>query len=562
MKLRRLFSVAALAVSLSVSTGAFAQHQRTIFFNGKVFTANPNQLWAKGLVMEGKVITVVGSTEEVLRAAESDSTLIDLKGLPLIPGFNDAHVHPFDSTSFPRAVALNSASDFVPGPGPTLDEVIQLVRRGAAEAPPGTWLFVNIGAAIIENPAANRFALDAASPDHPVLLASWFGHGTYFNTRGMHAIGLAEDEPDPFGGFYERLPGTRIVNGVAHEYAEHRIRAYFASQMTDQELQRLYEVFAAGAARMGYTSVQAMSIGIGQQRHVDVLARSRIPIKWRAICFPLTLRESCDARPSLVPDRSPLIVNSGIKWIADATMIERGALLTEDYADAPGVRGRLNFPPSAIAAELERSLTGEIERTQPLFHTVGDGTSDTVLDTMDLLASDAVWRARRPRIEHGTLLRPARYESARRKGVFVVQNPLHFSLAPIVQARFSPALLADVDPMKSLLKAGVKVALGSDSVGSPGNPYLDLFFARVQPTRPAEALTVEEAVIAYTKTAAEAEFQDHLKGTLQPGKRADLVVLSQDIFTLPPPAIPGTRTLLTVVDGEIVFDAGAIGRQP
>jgi predicted amidohydrolase YtcJ len=551
MSPNRLFAFV-VVVLCALSTSALAHHKRVIYYNGKVFTSNPQHLWAEGLVVEGKVIIAVGTTRHVLQLRERDSTLVDLKGKTMIPGFNDAHVHPFDDTSFPRAAHLNVASDFIPGPGPTLQDVIRLVQQGAAHNPPGTWLFVSIGTAVVEDAGATRAALDAVSPGHPVLLAAWYGHGTILNTRAMAVIGIGEQEPDPFGGFYGRYPGSNVVNGVAHEYAEHQVREYFASQMTDQELIALYEGFAAAAAQRGYTSVQEFSVGLPQQRHLELLARSSLPIRWRAICFPLSLNESCapaQIRPSL------RLRSSGIKWIADGTMIERQARLAEDYADAPGIRGRLNFPAGTIEAELERSVSGPPETNQALFHSVGDGTSDTILDKMGVVASDAHWRVRRPRIEHGTLLRPERYASARSKGVFVVQNPLYFSLAPIENVRFSARLLAVVNPMKSLLDAGVKLAIGSDSVTTPGNPFLDLFFAVAQPNRPAEALTIEQAVIAYTRTSAEAEFQERWKGTLEPGKLADFVVLSRDIFTIAPPAIIGTQALLTVVDGEVVYDA-------
>lgn len=561
MDVKRL-SVAVVMTWCLSFTSAFAGHHRTLYYNGKVFTSNPEHLWAEGVVVQGNLILAVGATAEVLALKEDDSKLVDLQGRTMIPGFNDAHVHPFDSTSFPRAVQLNSATDFIPGPGPTLQEIISLVKQGVANTPKGTWLMASIGSNIVEDPAANRFALQDVSPDHPVLLASWYGHGTYLNTKAMETIGIGEEEPDPFGGFYERLPGSRVMTGVVHEYAEHLIRRFFAGQMTDREFAFLYEKFAQSAAQMGYTSVQEFSVGVPQRRHLDLLARSRIPIRWRAICFPLTLEERCDVPPRFSPV-TPFsqITASGIKWIADGTFIERLAFLNQDYGDAPGTRGRLNFSPGAVGIELERSITGPVIETQPLFHSVGDGTSDAILDKMGAVAPDRAWAIRRPRIEHGTLLRPDRYESARNKGVIVVQNPLHFSLAPIAAVRFSPQLQAVMDPMKSLLDSNIRLAIGSDSVGMPGNPYLDLFFALVQPTRPSEALTIEQAVIAYTKTSAEAEFQEQWKGTLEPGKLADLVVLSQDIFTLPPPAIIDTRALLTVVGGKKVYDAGVLKTQ-
>lgn len=540
----------------SAST-ATAPGVRTIFFNGKVFTANEKQLWTEGVVVEDGIIVAVGTTEQVMALEKEGTELVDLKGATMIPGFNDAHVHPFDSNLFPQAAVLNLATDFLPNPGPSLQDILALIKRGAAENPPGTWLMASIGTNVIEDPNVTRVALDAAAPDHPVLLTTWWGHGTFINTTAMRTVGIDEEEPDPLGGFYGRFPGSNVLNGAVHEYAEHQLRRYFADQMTDQDLRAVYERFAADAARIGYTSVQEMSVGVPADRHVRLVAQSNIPIRWRAICFPLSVKERCEKLPALSsPDSFPHLTASGIKWIADGTFIERLAFLRDDYADAPGVRGRPNFPSDALDQQLERSLGGGFGATQPLFHAVGDATADMVLDRMSAMASDEQWRRRRPRIEHGTLLRRDHYKSASSKGAFVVQNPVHFALAPIAAARMGAGQLAEIDPMRSLLEANIKVAIGSDAVGFPGNPFVDLFLAVVQPTNQAEALTIEQAVIAYTRTAAEAEFQDAWKGTIEPGKVADLVVLSQDIFRVAPPDIRFTHPLLTIVGGKVVHNGG------
>lgn len=545
------------ATDLGKASDTVAPTERTIYYNAHVFTSNERQLWADGVVVSDGLITAVGSTEQVLALRTAETKLVDLNGATMIPGFNDAHVHPFDATVFPRAVLLNVATDFLPNPGPSLDDILSLVRRAAAENPPGTWLMASTGTNVVEDPRTTRVALDEAAPNHPVVLAPWFGHGMLINTKAMRVVGIAEQEPNPPGGFYDRFPGSNVVNGVLHEYAEHQLRRYFASQMTDQELRAMYERFAAGAAAMGYTSVQEMSVGVPQARHLQLVSQANIPIRWRAICFPLSLDEPCDVPPELSAARPfPRLTASGIKWIADGTDIERLAFLREDYADAPGVRGQPNFASDVVDRQLKRSLRGAPLETQPIFHTVGDATADQILDRMSAAASDVQWQRRRPRIEHGTLLRPDHYESARRKGAIIVQNPVHFALAPIAAARFSAGQLADIDPMRSLLKANIKLAIGSDAVVSPGNPFLDLFFALIQPTHPSEALTIEEAVIAYTRTAAEAEFQESWKGTIEPGKVADLVVLSQDIFHLAPQDIPRTQALLTIVGGKVVHDAG------
>ena len=559
----RKFLLALIGATAALASAlALAGQDRTIFYNGKVFTANERHLWAEGVVVEGRLVIAVGTNQQVLALRDKRTKLVDLGRRTLIPGFNDAHVHPFDTTSFPRAVQLNLATDFLPNAGPSLQDILALVRRGVAENPPGTWLMASIGTNVVDDADTTRFTLDQIAPNHPVLLAAWYGHGTYINTKAMQLVGIGEEEADPFGGFYERVPNSRVINGALHEYAEHGLRRFFASQMSDAELRAMYERFAAGAARMGYTSVQEFSVGVPQQRHLNLVEQADIPIRWRAIGFPLTLDERCDVPSRLSPLR-PFAKKTaaGCKYVVDGTDIERLAFLRRDYADAPGVRGRLNLSASSVETALRRALNGIPAETQPLFHTVGDATTDTILRAMDSVASEKQWRRMRVRIEHGTLLRADRYESVRRKGAFVVQNPVHFALADIANARFSPDQLAEIDPMRSLLDRGIEVAIGSDSVVAPGNPYLDIFFALIQPTRPSEALTVEQAVIAYTRTAAAAEFQEQWKGTLEPGKAADLTVLSRDIFGIPVTDIPATEAELTMVDGRIVFDAGRLRLQ-
>lgn len=143
-----------------------------------------------------------------------------------------------------------------------------------------------------------------------------------------------------------------------------------------------------------------------------------------------------------------------------------------------------------------------------------------------------------------------------------MQNPTHFTLAPVFAQRFVPAVFAQLEPMQSLLAAGVPLAIGSDGIGMPFSPFRELFFAVTHPTHPSEALTVEQAVAAFTRGAAYAEFEDHRKGTLAPGQLADLVVLSQDILHAAPPDLLATASLLTLVDGRIVWDAGVLHADP
>lgn len=165
---------------------------------------------------------------------------------------------------------------------------------------------------------------------------------------------------------------------------------------------------------------------------------------------------------------------------------------------------------------------------------------------------DVDWPARRVHVEHSDGLAADLVDAARALGVVVVQNPSHFTLAGLFDRRMGGASRSGWQPMRSLLRAGIPLALGSDG---PVNPFLNIMFAVLHPVNPGEALTVEEAVVAYTRGSAYAQFAESQNGTLEPGQMADLAVLSQDIFEIAPDQLPGTRSLLTLVGGTVVHAA-------
>src|SRR5262245_12410380 len=238
------------AIIAAPAPAAAAPAPDVILFNGKVFTSDPAGLWAQAVAVRGHRVEAVGSTADVLALAGPGTQLRDLAGRTVIPGLNDAHVHAL----VPQGVQLNSPA-FVPGPGPSLQEVLDLLAAAAGAFPEGTWLFVTAGTAFSEDPQATRFTLDQVAPHHPVKVELWTGHGMYFNTLGLQALGIAEDAADPFGGFYERVPGTQTLTGVVHEYAEHLIRRRFADQLSDAQIGAIYGAFAGRAVRLGVTSV-------------------------------------------------------------------------------------------------------------------------------------------------------------------------------------------------------------------------------------------------------------------------------------------------------------------
>jgi predicted amidohydrolase YtcJ len=221
-----------------------------------------------------------------------------------------------------------------------------------------------------------------------------------------------------------------------------------------------------------------------------------------------------------------------VKWILDGTPLERNAALrNEPYA--AGGKGRLNFkdfaPMVRAAAASKRQL---------LVHAVGDLAAETALKAFAQSPTLV-----RPRIEHGDGVQRDLFPLVKSTGTVIVQNPSHFEARP-----FFPR--GDYQLLKSFLTAGIPIALGSDG---PTNPYLNILLATERQNNPGEALTREEAVRAYTSGSAFAEMKEREKGTIAKGMLADLAVLSQNIFEVPPPALPDTQSVLTIVGGKVVY---------
>jgi predicted amidohydrolase YtcJ len=401
-----------------------------------------------------------------------------------------------------------------------------------------------------------------------VKIEEWTGHGTTLNTAAMELLDIGEQEPDPMGGHYDRVPGTQILTGEAHEYAEHMIRRKLFAMMSNAQAVSHYESFASDALALGFTSVQDMAVGMPHPRAVAILEAADLPIRVRSICFPLSVGEtceflpvnsndSCDSHKHEHGDHSRLTA-SGIKWVTDGTPIERYAFLEAPYADSPDTSGQFNFPTYPFLGILLRGRVGKAQKHQTHFHAVGDGAVDRVLDGLDATGGHHVWANRRTRIEHGDLLFEPNVDRMLDLGVTIVQNPTHLALTPVWNERFTPAIVEEMEPLQTLLDVGIPLAFGTDGIGRAQSPWVDIFFAATHPTRPSEAISVEDAVTAYTAGAAYAEFEEDDKGTLTPGKLADLAVLSQDVFSVPVFALPATMSVLTMVGGKIAWSSGAL----
>jgi predicted amidohydrolase YtcJ len=516
-----------------------------ILFNGKIFTSVVARPYVEALAIRGERIVATGDTKTIQAMAGPKTNAIDLHGGTVIPGINDAHHH-FQLGPPEVDVDLHT-------PEPSWAQVKDGIAAAIAKNPPNSLIVVTIGLQVFEDTSIDRDALDQIAPHNPVSLETFTGHGQILNSAGLRFYNISESQSDPMGGRFERDAKGRLT-GTLREYAIMNTARAAAEGLPDsaaivQLRQQLDE-----EARYGVTSIQELSITMAPSRAVSLLESIPTQIRVRVVRMPGTTPAGRNIEEGRGVPAHPanLITVSGSKWLADGVGIEgtftpRGAwkLPAQPPFDSLFTALPLEFPKAEYRAMLQESIK---HNDQLLLHVSGNLSIETVLDAIDASGGKSVWDGRRLRFEHGDGIFADQFARIKQDGIIVVQNPVH--LAPFGP----PGVVAfeKAQPLKSLLAAGIPLALGSDA---PTNPYLDIMFAANPGNRPSEAITREQAVIAYTLTSAYAEFQEKEKGTIQPGKLADIAVLSQDIFTVPAEDLPKTVSVLTLVGGKIVYKA-------
>jgi len=518
--------------------------------NGKIFTSAGAHPYVQALAIRGERIVATGDSTTIKALAGRQTKQIDLGGRTVIPGINDAHNH----------IGLDPAGAMHLDMGtedPTWAQLKTAIAAAAAKAPKGTFILADIGPIVFHDTSVARDALDRLAPDHPVLLTTLTGHAMLINSAAMANAGIRENQEDPVGGRYERSADGKLT-GVVREYAVLNLNRRLASSVSDAEALGQLREFFAQAAKFGITTTQDMSDGIEPGRAVKLFEAAPTPIRIRIMRMPGTTLTGRDTQEGLsVPHHpSALITVSGTKWLLDGVALEN-TLTPRDVPSVPvgetldygAGHLPLTFSEKEMEAILRESLVND---SQLMVHVSGYLSAAAMLEAIKATGGNRVWGSKRVRFEHGDGLYPDLIPSVKEMGIVVVQNPTHFDASILGAARIGSKV---VQPFRTLIEAGIPVALGSDG---PMNPYLNIMFACVDPGRPSEAITREQAVTAYTLTSAYAEFQENEKGSLDPGKLADLAVLSQDIFSVPFPDLPKTESVLTLVGGKIVYDSGLL----
>ena len=474
-----------------------------ILVNGKVFTGDDAKPWAEAIAIRGDRIAAVGTTGEIRAMAEINSRVIDLRGRTVVPGINDAHVH---------APSMSSGVDLQIPQDATAENVLARIGSLAARRPVGTLLVGDIPLSLVDDAGLNRAVLDQAAPAHPVRLGIFGGHAYLLNSAALREWNVSDDD------------------GWLYEYAAWQKLAEESAKRSDEEIVQAMRAFANEALGYGITSVQTMAL-MDVDRLQRLEAQVNVPLRWRWIDFRMGTVD-----PS--PDRA-------VKYIFDGTPIERGAAMSAPYEDRPSTRGTLNYTDEQIAEIVSVAARSP---HQLLVHAVGDAAIGKLFTAMARAGID--WTGKRVRIEHGEFI--SRFaEEAKTYGIVLVQNPSHFMIADLMNARYGENRMRNISAFRTMIDKGVPVAIGSDG---PLNPWLNVMFATMHPVNPGQQITREGAVVAYTSGSAWAEFKEGEKGTIAPGRLADLAVLSQDVFAVPAEQLPATRAEIVIIGGKVVLE--------
>ncbi len=507
----------------------FAQSADIILTNGKIFTSDTANLYVLALAIKGNKILSVGSNASIEKLATSKTKKINLNGKTVVPGFNDAHDH--------LAWLIPGGQSFFTEfsvPGITKEAMLDSLSRLVKKAAPHQWIQGTIGLNVFNDTSIRRRLLDSISPNNPLVLQIMWGHGQLLNSKALKEVNISDTAPDPLSGWYERKPGTKFLTGALYEGAQFPVWQAITVSESANTIKALKE-HANEELAFGITTVQNMSSTLQGNAAQHFFAKADLPVRTRIIPMPGSTELGRDLGEwnNVQSHITPLTYVSGIKYVIDGTSLEQTALMTRPYPNKNHWYGTLDFPIDTVKQILKEALNSN---RQLMMHVVGDSATKVVLSLMKQMASDYQWKEKRVRIEHGTgVLTDEVINEVNDMGIIIVHTPQYGMRSPL----------------QKWLSTGIHVAIGPDDLI---NPYLNILMMTTQQVHPTENLTTEQAVIAYTRGSAYAEFAEKTKGTLKKGMLADLAVLSQDIFTIPPQQLPSTRSIMTIIDGKIKYE--------
>ena len=528
-----------------------------VIINAAVHTMDPERPTAGAVAILGNRIAAIGSTPEIRALAGPGTRIVDAAGKLVLPGFNDSHVH-FLMGGFSLAnVDLRDAT--------SPEELARRLGQYARKLPKGRWILG--GEWDHENwpgaPLPTKEMINAATPDHPVFVNRLDGHMALANSLALKLAGVTKDTQDPEGGVIVRDPKTGEPTGILKDGAESLVERV-APDKSFEEKHVAAKVATEHAAQMGVTSVTDMSADGDVGLYQYMLERGELKTRIYAIRSIVSWEPLArtGVRAAFGSDRLRI---GGLKGFADGSLGSTTAFFFEPYNDAPGTRGLLFDQMLPEGSMLKRVEGADEAGLQVMIHAIGDEANLRILDIYQQVAEKNAPRDRRFRIEHAQHLRASEIPRFGKQKVIASMQPYHAADdGRWCEKRIGPERSKGTYAFRSLLDSGAVLAFGSDWTVAPLNPLVGLKTAVTRQTLdgkhpngwvPEQKLTLDEAIRAFTVGSAYAEFAEKVKGTITPGKLADLVMLDRDLYQINPADIDKARVLLTVMDGQVVWEA-------
>lgn len=558
----RAGAFAALLVLLSMPLSLGAQSRPAadlIIRNAKIWTVDNQHPTAQAVAVLGDRIVTVGSNQDVEAWHGAHTRTIDAAGKLLLPGFNDSHVHFVDGGLALDRVQLNDAA--------SAKEFARRIAERVKKTPKGEWVSGGDWDETKWTPAAmpSKDLIDPVSPDTPVFVSRYDGHMALANSVTLRLAGITAQTPDPPGGVIVRDAQGNPTGALKDAAMDYVFKV--APPLSHNARLRAVKRALAHAASLGVTSVQHMN-----PEYADIAVYSELLERGEltARIYAAPLIPSVDDQVKIGIRHAfggPFLRIGALKAYADGSLGSSTAYFFEPFSNQPDNHGLLSDEMHPISLMQDRIMRADAAGLQICTHAIGDQGISTILDLYSEVVKAHGESDRRFRIEHAQHMAAKDFDRFAQLHVIASVQPYHaIDDGRWAEERIGHDRASRTYAFRTFLSHGVRLALGTDWNVAPLNPMLGLYAAVTRATLdgknpngwfPEQKLSVAEAVEAYTKGSAYAEFQEKEKGSITPGKLADMVLLSDDVFTIDPVKIRDVKIMTTWVGGKVVWDAAA-----
>lgn len=533
-----------------------------IFHNGKIVTMDPAAPQVQALAVKAGVILAAGSDSDILPLAKPGTQVIDLQGRLVLPGFCDSHMHLLSYGYGLEKAALGGAQ--------SLEEMVELGRQFLAGHPELPWVQGRgwNNDRWTDRRMPTRWDLDRISTEVPISFTRWCSHAVVVNSNALSRMGVTKDTPDPDGGRIERDDRGEPL-GIFWDEAQELVYQNIPT-LTKEDLQRMLVRAGRDALKCGLTMVQSDDYEAVTERETPFLLQAfqelagdgRLPVRVREQCrlTDIGLLQGFLSQGHAMGQGNDLFRIGPLKLLCDGGLGARTALLARPYADCPDTRGAAVYTQEALDELVE---TAHRAGMACALHSIGDGALDMCLAAI----GRAQERDPRPDMRHSVIhcqvTRPDQLQKLRERNIVAHIQPIFLDYDhKIAGDRVGPQLEKSSYNWRTMADLGVHYACGSDCPVESFDVMRGIYCAVTrkdlaglpeQGWLPEQALTVEQAVRGFTLGGAYAVHEDHLLGSLEAGKLADMVVLERDIFTIPPEEIKDVRVDMTVLGGRIAW---------